>query len=67
MLALAVYRSTRCPTCGGPMDECGPKTRGQWMAPPPRRCSRIDAILLTQSARNDERTAALSWKAERKT
>lgn len=66
MLALVYYRNTRlCPNCGGPKDECGPKSRGQWQVPAPRRCYRTDRLLLAQEDGPD-RPEALSWTVERK-
>lgn len=66
ILALTYYRNTRlCPACGGLKDECGPKSRGQWRVPPPRRCYRADRLLLAQEGSKRERPDALSWTVER--
>lgn len=66
MLALAVYRAGLCPLCGGPLDECGPKSKGMWTAPPPRRCYRVDAVALAQEGRKDARAHALLWRTEKR-
>lgn len=65
-LALAYYRATRCPCCGGDIEECGPQTAGTWATPPPRRCYRTDSLLLAQEGSKHARREALMWRTERK-
>lgn len=68
MLALAIHRAGLCPICGGPIDDCGPDTRGTWQVPPPRRCQRTDAVLLVQEDRkHTPRPAALMYRAVKQT
>lgn len=66
MLALEIYRATRCPLCGGPIEDCGPKSSGRWTVPPPRRCYRTDALSLAQDASNRPRPEALLWRVEKR-
>jgi len=67
VLALADYRAGRCPLCGGDIEECGPKSRGQWKVPDPRRCHRTDALILAQESRKKTvRPQALLWRVMNK-
>lgn len=66
MLALAVWRASRCPSCGGPIGECGPESDGRWKVPPPRRCYRTDALSIAQESSKRPRPEALMWRVERR-
>jgi hypothetical protein len=69
LLALAEYRRTLCPLCGGPMDECtapektGPRYRAKRM-----RCQRVDALGIAQEAVRESKVPhpeALIWWTEK--
>lgn len=50
MVALAHYRATRCPACGGDIRDCGaPDDQVAIDVPPPRRCRVTDEILLARA------------------
>lgn len=65
MLALSAWEDSRCPLCGGPIDECqSPEAEGRFAGTPPVRCHRTDAIIRYQDkAGNYERSRALLWRA----
>jgi len=49
MLALAEWRATRCPACGGDIRECtDPASEGRYEVPPPHRCHAATAIAAAQ-------------------
>lgn len=62
MLALVGYRASLCPTCGGPIEECGPESEGRWQVPPPRRCYRMDVLAVEQKNSKRPRPEALMWR-----
>jgi len=66
MLALALYRDSRCPLCGGDIRDCtGPEDEADVHVPPPRRCRRTDALIGAQETYKDNpRPAALLFRAE---
>jgi hypothetical protein len=64
-LALALYRATRCPHCGGDIADC---TR-DWddlviRTPPPKRCKVTDALIDAQKNHTNPKPQALLWRAE---
>lgn len=65
-LALALHRASRCPHCGGDIEECGPQSAGKWTVPVPRRCHRTDALLIAQEGSKRLRPDALLWRVERR-
>lgn len=65
LLALAIYRASRCPHCGGDITECGPESASKWKVPPPRRCYRTDALAIAQESSNRPRPHALLWRVEK--
>lgn len=51
MLALAAYKASLCPVCGGPMDECtASENERKFKAELPTRCHRQTATLVAQEA-----------------
>jgi len=49
MLALAEYRASKCPVCGGPIDECtDPANEGKFRTELPTRCHRQTSLLAAQ-------------------
>lgn len=68
MLALADYRASRCPNCGGDAREClDPETEGEWVVPPPVRCQARTAITIAQKPYGESpQPEALLFRAERK-
>jgi hypothetical protein len=62
LTALAVYRDSLCPACGGPLAECtsheatGPKFRASYLI-----CRRRDALSMAQHAKESERPEAQVW------
>ena len=67
MLALAEWRSRRCPNCGRDIDDCTTKdAEGQYNAVH-RRCHATTAVLIAQDAyRENPQPAALMWSSQRK-
>lgn len=61
MLALAVYRASRCEGCGGDLAET--TSHEQWNVPPPMRCHRCTAIAIAQDAHDHKHLHALRWTA----
>lgn len=67
ILALAAYRSTRCPNCGRDIDECtAAGAEGQFTAEH-RRCHATTSLLIAQEAyRENPQPSALMWATRRK-
>lgn len=69
-LALADYRATLCPLCGGPRDECmSPEAETAYEAALPVRCHKTTALRRGQKARQDkpgEHDDALLWGVQRR-
>ncbi|GAB2951861.1 hypothetical protein GCM10027280_45310 [Micromonospora polyrhachis] len=66
MLALAYYRDTRCPLCGGDIRDCtAPEDDVVVTVPPPRRCLATDELRLATDQHKDKPGAgALLWRTE---
>lgn len=68
LLALAAYRATRCPACGGDISECtSPDAEGGFEVPPPTRCQAKTALVIAQQDYKDSpQPEALLWRAKRR-
>jgi protein-disulfide isomerase len=71
MLALAVYEDTRCPICGGDIDECWADGADRlYRVPTPIRCHRYTAAAAARAVydRNPDvrHPEALIFRAERR-
>lgn len=67
MLALAEWRASRCPHCGGDISECtDPDLEGRWEVPPPHRCHATTALAAAQERyRDSPHPHALLWQVRR--
>lgn len=68
VLALAEYRSYRCPSCGGDIRECAdPEADDRYTVPVPGRCHATTALLIAQKKYAEQpQSEALLWRAERR-
>lgn len=68
MLALSVYRDTRCPSCGQDIRDCtSASAEGKYVVPPPTRCHATTALLIAQKPYADApQGGALLWRTERR-
>lgn len=66
MIALAMWEDSRCPLCGGPVEDCqSPEAERRFAGTPPVRCHRTDAIIRYQDKAGEyPRPRALLWRAE---
>lgn len=64
MLALALWRATRCPSCGRNVDECtAAANEGRYSAGLPHRCHATTALLQAQERYAEaQQPAALMWR-----
>lgn len=65
-LALAYWRDTRCPLCGGDLGDCtAPEDDLLITTPPPRRCKATDALIdHRQQYKDSPKPGALLWRTE---
>jgi hypothetical protein len=68
MLALAVHRASRCPSCGRDIAECtDPASEGRWDVPDPRQCHATVAVSIARRKYADEpQPESLLFHAERR-
>jgi hypothetical protein len=69
MTALAAYRATRCPNCGGDRRECtAHESDGRtFVVPDPVRCRALTALAIKQAQYQDaSQPEALLWRVERR-
>lgn len=69
MAALAAYRTTRCPNCGGDLGECtAHESDGRtFVVPDPVRCRARTALAIKQAQYQDAtQPEALLWRVERR-
>lgn len=66
VLALTYWRDTRCPLCGGDIQDCtAPDEDLVVNVPPPRRCKATDALLDKQKQyESSPKPRALLWRTE---
>jgi hypothetical protein len=68
LLALAVYRSTLCPVCGGPIKECtAPEKSGPRFRAKRERCQRGEALAIAHAhavENNVRYPESLIWRTE---
>lgn len=68
MLALAYYRSTRCPVHGGDITRCtADDAEGAYEVPPPTRCHAATALMRAQAEYvKVSQSGALLWRTIRR-
>lgn len=70
MVALAEWRSTLCPLCHGPREECEAfENENAYTVPPPSRCHKTTALLRAQESRSKKpgpQDNALLWAVTRR-
>lgn len=65
MVALELWRATRCPACGGDMHECCAPDAAFTVASP-RRCHKTTALAIAQDQSQRKQPEALLWRVERR-